>query len=71
MAVDVQTGDTFDAGAPHLVFEKAAADYDVSPDGQRFLMLKPAETAGSSVSELHVVLNFFDELRRLVPLDRN
>jgi len=71
MAVDVQTGATLGAGTPHALFERAAADYDVSPDGQRFLMLKPAQGEGASASELHVVLNFFDELRRRVPLDGN
>lgn len=47
MAVDVQTGATFHAGAPRVLFEGqharvvwGEADYDVSLDGQRFLMIK-------------------------------
>jgi len=40
--------------------------YDVSPDGQRFLVLQP-EYDDSEVRELHVVLNWFEELKRLVP----
>jgi len=40
--------------------------YDVSPDGQRFLMLKPAETAAPG-TQIVVVQNWFEELKRLVP----
>ena len=54
MAVEVSTQPTFSAGKPHMLFagqyvtpgNNSAPDYDVSPDGQRFLMLKEAE--GSS-----------------------
>ena len=35
--------------------------YDVTPDGQRFLMIK--EDASSESNEIHVVLNWFEELR--------
>jgi hypothetical protein len=42
-------------------------DYDVSPDGQRFLMLKPAETQTSALTQINVVLNWFEELKRRVP----
>jgi serine/threonine-protein kinase len=75
MAVDVETGSAFKAGAPQLLFEapyirqptpgSGSQNYDVSPDGQRFLMVLPGEAA----MELHVVLNWFDELNRLVPSD--
>jgi Tol biopolymer transport system component len=67
MAVDVETGAAFRAGTPHMLFEKVSSDYDVSPDGRRFIMLKPAATADTS--ELHVIVNWFDDLRRRVPLD--
>jgi Tol biopolymer transport system component len=39
------------------------ANYDVTLDGKRFVMVKPAERA----SHLVVVVNWFDELKRLVP----
>jgi len=68
MAVDVQTGATFRTGTPRMLFEKVSSDYDVAPDGRRFLMLKPAATTTDS-SELHVILNWFDDLRRRVPLE--
>ena len=40
--------------------------YDVAPDG-RFLMLKRA--SGARPEEITVVLNWFEELKRLVPTD--
>jgi eukaryotic-like serine/threonine-protein kinase len=68
MAVDVETGARFRAGTPRMLFEKVSSDYDVAPDGRRFLMLKPAATMPES-TELHVILNWFDDLRRRVPLE--
>jgi hypothetical protein len=42
--------------------------YDVSPDGQRFLMIKLNEqTPSSSVTQIVVVQNWFEELKRRVP----
>jgi hypothetical protein len=40
--------------------------YDVSTDGQRFLMVKAAEQA-SSATQINVVLNWFEELKQKVP----
>jgi hypothetical protein len=42
-------------------------DYDVHLDGQRFLMLKPIEQAGGAPTQINVVLNWFEELKRRVP----
>ena len=42
------------------------ANYDVSPDGERFVMLQGIE--GMRGSEIAVVLNWFEELKHLVPL---
>jgi eukaryotic-like serine/threonine-protein kinase len=67
MAVDVETGATFRADAPHMLFEKVSSDYDVAPDGRRFLMLKPDDRA-EEMNQLHVILNWFEDLRRRVPL---
>jgi hypothetical protein len=41
--------------------------YDVSPDGSRFLMVK-AGSADQAPASLVVVLNWFEELKRLVPI---
>jgi hypothetical protein len=45
-------------------------DYDVSPDGQRFLMLKPAEEE-QSISHLVVVVNWVEELKQKAPMGKN
>ena len=42
------------------------ANYDIADDGQRFLMVQ--ETA-PPVTQVPVIINWFDELRRLVPTD--
>jgi hypothetical protein len=39
----------------------------VSPDGQHFLMLKPAESAQGAPTQINVVLNWFEELKQRVP----
>ena len=42
--------------------------YDVSPDGDRFLMLKViGEEDGMAEPHINVVLNWFEELERLAP----
>ncbi|HYL85789.1 MAG TPA: protein kinase [Candidatus Angelobacter sp.] len=74
MAVDIAIQPSFAAGKPRMLFqgpyERTAAtapNYDVSPDGQRFLMLKPADTGESAPTQINVVLNWFEELKRRVP----
>jgi len=39
--------------------------YDISPDGKRFLMMK--EGTAQEQAQINVVLNWFEELKRLVP----
>jgi serine/threonine-protein kinase len=72
MAVDVATQPAFSASTPRLLFEGDylvdlgnVPGYDVSLDGQRFLMAIP--TAPASDTQIHVVLNWFEELKRRVP----
>ena len=71
MAVDYTAQPTFSAGKPKMLFQgpytptpRSASDYDVSSDGQRFLMLKAAEQAPGEIS---VVLNWTAELKQKVP----
>jgi serine/threonine-protein kinase len=42
--------------------------FDVSPDGKRFLVVKSQEE-GRARTRLRVVTNFFEELKRLAPVD--
>jgi hypothetical protein len=46
--------------------------YDLAPDGQRFaIVLNPDGTAEEKpITSVTVLLNFFDELRRRVPVGR-
>jgi Tol biopolymer transport system component len=73
MVVSVQTDPTFNAARPRVLFEGSYLSttisiglqyYDISPDGQRFLMVKDA---GAGQTQINVVLNWFEELKRLVP----
>ena len=41
--------------------------YDVSPLDGRFLVIRPVAAAANRVVHISVVLNWFDELRRLLP----
>jgi len=74
MAVDVVNRLGFAAGRPRKLFEgrygatnpPVNANYDVSRDGQRFLMIKESEQ-GSSPTQINVVLNWFEELKQKVP----
>jgi eukaryotic-like serine/threonine-protein kinase len=74
MAVDITTQPNFSAGKPKVLFEGkyeatlvSDANYDVSPDGQRFLMLKRSQTEETAPTQINVVLNWHEELKRLVP----
>ncbi len=74
-AVPVQAaGSTFVAGNPTKLFEgryflggPPHHTYDVSPDGQRFLMIKDStateQTQNATPASLVVVLNWFEELK--------
>ncbi len=42
--------------------------YDVAPDGKRFVMVKHDEDQ-QRARELVVVLDWFEEIKRLVPTD--
>jgi serine/threonine-protein kinase len=66
MVCDVSTGGSFTRSIPRPLFVSAgfARDilgYAVSADGQRFLY--PARNPDAPASEIHVVLNWFEELR--------
>jgi eukaryotic-like serine/threonine-protein kinase len=73
MAVDIAAQPGFTAGKPRMLFEapyalSSAPNYDVSPDGQRFLMLKPIEQEQAGPTQINVVLNWFEELKQKVPV---
>ena len=43
--------------------------FDVSSDGERFLLCKMNESLRKTFGELIVVENWFEELKRLVPTE--
>ena len=71
--VEVTTGPSFTASTPRLLFDEpyrtnpdGLANYDVSIDGERFLMM-----SGSSTTEASIVLvqNWHQELLERVPVN--
>ena len=70
MVVDVMTSPTLMVSAPRQLFEQRYAfltatipNYDISADGQRFVMVKDESGSG----RLNVVLNWTEELKGRVP----
>ena len=76
MAAEIGTGARPSIGAPELLFEgdfsfyPAGGNpryYDIAPDGKHFVMIR--REGESEVTEFRVVLNWFEELERLVPVN--
>jgi hypothetical protein len=75
MAVAISAEAELRAGKPTLLFEgryrtgwssgNPSTNYDVTPGGQRFVMVKQSEETGSDTFIL--AQNWFEELKRLVP----
>jgi hypothetical protein len=64
------------ADVPSVLFEGAylgdangPPNYDVFRDGQRFVMIQNADGLSDAHTPLVVVLNWFEELKRLVPVN--
>jgi Tol biopolymer transport system component len=77
MAVAVSTEPELSLSKPEVLFERPYRflssrwqfiDYDVAPDGEHFVMVQEvADDPGPS--QLNVVLNWFEELKRLAPTE--
>ena len=72
MVVDVMSSPTLMVSEPRQLFEQRYAfltatipNYDISADGQRFVMVKDESGSG----RLNVVLNWTEELKRRVPVN--
>jgi Tol biopolymer transport system component len=74
MKVDIVTEPSHSVGIPRVVFEfrgvinDPTRGYDVSPDGKRFLVQGPLEYSPMEINQLKLVQNWFEELKRLVPI---
>jgi Tol biopolymer transport system component len=73
MAVDVRTGPALAVGKPRLLFEgdflMTHHDYGLLPDGRHFIMIQPL--GKTPPTELHVVVNWSDELKSRLSAARN
>ena len=75
LSVPVQSGSALVAGRPQVLFEFAMTPpvggtrpYDMAPDGRFFIIRSgQAEAGGGTPSNMILVLNWFEELKRLVP----
>ena len=74
MRVAIEAGSELRAKRPEALFEdhfvtSTTGSFDVAADG-RFLMVQPEPMEESEArDELHIVLNWFEELKHLVPTD--
>ena len=81
MLVTISTDSGFRVGIPEILFEgsfvpedprSGTTNYDVTPDGQRFLMLEPSfggtDTGPATPDQINIVLNWSEELKERVPV---
>jgi serine/threonine protein kinase len=75
MAVPVDTSVGFRAGKPQRLFagpyrgESQEVAFDVSGDGRRFLMIK--SDAAATLGQINAVENWFEDLKRRIPREKN
>jgi len=77
MRVGFERGATWAAGTPAKLLNEgyftvpggnAGRTYDISPDGQRFLMIKAGGGSDQvAAPQIVIVQHWFEELKRLVP----
>ena len=72
MRAVVTTEPELEISRPQLLFQGnylnvPGPSYDVSPDGERFLLLQPPYQ--DPPTELHLIVNWFEELQRLAPTE--
>jgi serine/threonine-protein kinase len=77
IAVDIASEPTFRAGTPRVLFEGEfeprpglGTNFDATPDGQRFLMIKNGGDTASEQKQLIFIENWFEELKRKMPVGR-
>jgi Tol biopolymer transport system component len=77
MVVEIDTTQVFRAGPPRVLFDVPEAvgigaggplrGYDVSANGQRFIASRLTTSLPDPITQIHVVLNWAEELQRRVP----
>ena len=75
MAIDISTHPMLSAGKARRLFTgdyqltTPVRGFDISPDGNTFLMGESVPWVVEPVTHIHVTLNWFEELKRLVPTE--
>jgi serine/threonine-protein kinase len=75
MSVALTNGQSLSIGTPRRLFDTPLGvntnirGYDLSPDGSKFLMVEPKPRTPLRPSQIVLVQNWFDELRRRVPFN--
>ena len=74
-AVDVTATDVFSKANPQKIFEgnyflPRGRRFDLHPDGNKFIMIQPAQTSLEQ-QKIFVIQNFSEELKRLVPVGKD
>ncbi len=73
MVVEIDARDGFHAGKPRVMFEGPFVTlfplrgYDVMPDGRRFVMSTRNTPEEPPFTQMHIILNWHEELKRLAP----
>ena len=76
MRVGVEKAASWSATTPTMIVKEGyvtlppgnpGRNYDISPDGKRFLMIKPGSAQETAPPNITVVQNWGEELKRLVP----
>ena len=73
MAATITSTPSFSIGTPRKLFEgiftvsSGSRSYDVTPDGRRFIMVQRHEQVPLPVSQVVVVQNWSEELKRIAP----
>ncbi len=73
MVVSIGTQPDLGVGKPRELFEgilppvNLARQYDLTPDGRRFVMTKKGQQKSTPARSINLVLNWSEELKRLVP----
>lgn len=73
VAIPMELAPRLRAGKPEVLFEgryfnEVGNQWDVTPDGNRFLMLKRAGRSDATGDQIVMVQHWYEELKRLIPV---
>ena len=77
VSVEVKTSPAFSVSSPaplnfpQIIRNSGERDFDISPDGRRFVAILPGSeirSSGRPAEQVSVVVNWFEELKQRVPV---